>query len=354
VIVQVDPSTVLPSHCDWDDVDLIYPNVAKTVQSILGSSHELNLDPGFDSVDGPKDLLIYEVLSQILPFPSAQSKFYWNLFCRSFASMLETANYPHRAQTIHLTYLFARVIGMMGSDVKPTNLTMLTADGSTCEGSWVIPTDSSPKVGEVNRHVRLTIQPTDPRTGKFLRGSQVLDYLSSTVGSLGVVVVKDGYMDWRLEIEKFLFGSEDEDDSADECPPGTGFFLGLSLLPSGQIALKAYYQPCVAPKDTDTLPLTKSPVYITSKDFSPLSSVLHACHPTLVDQFSLMLEYIDTLEDRLKPQFHMFGFDIVAPLKNRIKIYFQTRTSSSWNDIVRNFTLGGRLNTPELHSTWRD
>lgn len=69
---------------------------------------------------------------------------------------------------------------------------------------------------------------SDPRTGKFLRGSQVLDWLASFEGGLGVVVVKEGWEDWRRECEKFFFS---EDDSAQEnCPPGTGFYLGAHTL----------------------------------------------------------------------------------------------------------------------------
>lgn len=51
--------------------------------------------------------------------------------------MMETANYTLEAQTKLLTFIFARVVGLMGPDERPTNPTMLTIDGSPCEGSWV-------------------------------------------------------------------------------------------------------------------------------------------------------------------------------------------------------------------------
>lgn len=326
---------------DWSK-GATYENVAATVRSVLGQDYPIHKKG--DVYVKPEGFVVYDALSNVLPFHSTQSTFFWTHFCRPYGSMMETANYTLEAQTKLLTFIFARVVGLMGPDERPTNPTMLTIDGSPCEGSWVIPTGSQPVAGEVNRQIRFCVQPTDPRTGKFLRGSQVLDWLASFEGGLGVVVVKEGWEDWRRECEKFFFS---EDDSAQEnCPPGTGFYLGFALDPSGRVGLKSYYQPTV--RRPGQTPLTKSPIHIGDKDFSPMTQLLSACHPSLVDQFQLMLEYFDSVEDRLKPLFHMIAVDAAPLEKNRFKIYFQTRTGFSFDDVKRNFSLGGRLNTPEF------
>lgn len=66
---------------------------------------------------------------------------------------------------------------------------------------------------------------SDPRTGKWLRGSQVLRYLGSDSGSLGLVAMKDSYMEWCTELEGFLFGEAADDCASEEVPPGTGYFI---------------------------------------------------------------------------------------------------------------------------------
>ncbi|TFL04481.1 tryptophan dimethylallyltransferase-domain-containing protein [Pterulicium gracile] len=336
-LVKTEGSSVL----DWG-AGATYENVAKTIRSVLGFDYPLH-KKGAVSVQ-PEGLEVYDILSNVLPFASTQSTFFWTRFCKPYASMLETANYPLEAQIKLLTFFFARVIGLMGPDERPVDRSFMTIDGSPAENSWVIPTGSQPVAGEVNRALRFSIQPTDPRTGKLLRGSKVLDWFGSAEGGLGVVTVKDGWQNWRRECDFFFFG---EDDSPEEySPPGTVFFVGFTLDPKARITLKAYYMPSVRTPDAE--PLVKSPVHILDTDFRPLTKLMASCHPSLVDQFQVMLEYFDGIEDRMKPVFHFVGVDEAPLEKNRLKIYFQTRVGFSFNDVKRHFTLGGRLNTPEF------
>lgn len=339
---QVNMESVLPVSVDWSAGPSV-KNVSAIVHSLLGTDYEINSEENLNTVK-LSGMPVYDVLSQIFKFKSSQSRFFWKRFGYPYASKLQTANYPLEAQTKLLVFIFARLAGILGPDAKPNTPTMLTADGSTCEGSWAIPTGKKPVAGEPNRQVRCAIQPIDPRNNGFLRGTQVLEYLMSTNGGLGLIVVKDNMLTWLRKLEQFVFQNDENPDS-DYVPNGTGFYLGLALLPSGLIALKPYYQ-CPAAGTEGTL---KTPLYVTNKDFSPLAPLAASLHPSLVDQFQVMLDYFGSLEDRLKPLFHLLSVDIAAPEKNRLKIYFQTRVGLSFNDVKRNFTLGGRLDTPQMH-----
>ncbi|TFL07771.1 tryptophan dimethylallyltransferase-domain-containing protein [Pterulicium gracile] len=353
-IAQIHRESVQPVNIDFS-ADPSYENVAAVVHSLLGIDYEINSNEELNPVK-PSGTLVYDWLSQILQFKSSQSKFFWKRFDCPYASKLQMANYTFEAQTKLLVFIFARLAGILGPDVKPNTNTMLTADGSTCEGSWlsilfnlesisfliqtsqVTPSGEKPDLGDVNR---------DPRNVGFLRSTKVLQYVMSTEGGLGLVVVDDdNKLTWLRHLEKFVF-SKDEDPDSDYVPPGTGFYLGLIALPSGLIALKSYYQcPAASAKHA-----YKSPLYVNDKDFSPLAPLVAAMHPSLVAQFQVMLNYFGGLEDRLKPLFHMLSVDIAAPEKNRLKIYFQTIIGLSFNDVKRNFTLGGRLDTPQMHES---
>ncbi|TFK98302.1 tryptophan dimethylallyltransferase-domain-containing protein, partial [Pterulicium gracile] len=281
--------------------------------------------------------------NQVLPFPSTQSTFFWTRFCRPYGSMMHTSNYTLEAQTKLLTYFYARVNGIMGAEEKPETLSLMTIDGSPCEVSWAsrcLQRLSSRAHSE--NHASIS---SDPRTGKYLRGSQVLDWLATADGGLGVIVVKDGWENWRRECEKFFLSQDDGPQEYN--PPWTAFFIGFTLVPSGHIKLKAYYMPTVRTEDP-AVQLVKSPIHILDKDFSPLVKLMGALHPSLVDQAQMMLEYFDSVEERLRPAFHFVGVDEAPAEKNRFKIYFQTRVGLSFNDVRRNFTLGGRLDTSDL------
>lgn len=93
---------------------------------------------------------------------------------------------------------------------------------------------------------------------------------------------------------------------------------GFTLDPKARITLKAYYMPSVRTPDAE--PLVKSPVHILDTDFRPLTKLMASCHPSLVDQFQVMLEYFDGIEDRMKPVFHFVGVDEAPLEKNRLKV----------------------------------
>lgn len=63
---------------------------------------------------------------------------------------------------------------------------------------------------------------SDPRNGEALSGSDVLDYLVSPAGSLGIVKSEDDAMAWRKALENFLF----PDAVESEIPKGSKFFVG--------------------------------------------------------------------------------------------------------------------------------
>lgn len=51
--------------------------------------------------------------------------------------MMQTGNYPVSSQIKLLTFIFARVIGLMGPETHPEVRSLMTIDGSPCEMSWV-------------------------------------------------------------------------------------------------------------------------------------------------------------------------------------------------------------------------
>ena len=63
----------------------------------------------------------------------------------------------------------------------------------------------------------------DPRNGQRLCGGDVLDYLVSPVGSLGIVKSQDDAMAWSKTLEKFLF----PDAVESQIPEGSKFFVGM-------------------------------------------------------------------------------------------------------------------------------
>ncbi|TFL03295.1 tryptophan dimethylallyltransferase-domain-containing protein [Pterulicium gracile] len=340
---QTSPVNAQQDSLDWSK-GVTYENVVATIRSVLGSEYPLNKE-GAVSVPA-EGLPVYDILSNVLQFGSTQTTFFWTRFCKPYASMMQTGNYPVSSQIKLLTFIFARVIGLMGPETHPEVRSLMTIDGSPCEMSWVIPTDAQPTSGEVNRQIRFSVHPAHPLSAKLLRGSQVTDWLVSPEGGLGMIPVKEGHEDWRHACENFFLA--DDNTPEDDCPPGFTYYLAFILDPSATIKIKTYYMPCARPATGEAI--TKCPIHIFDQDFTPLKHLMAACHPSLVDQCQLMLEFLndDSVEARLKPVFHFIGVDIAPSDKNRLKVYFQTREGLSFHDVKRSFTLGGRLDLPDL------
>ena len=77
---------------------------------------------------------------------SEQGSFFWQKFAKPFANMLETASFPPNVQCRFLTFVYARVIGMMGA--HDTNQgSFMTFDGSPVELSWIVPNSGASQKG---------------------------------------------------------------------------------------------------------------------------------------------------------------------------------------------------------------
>ncbi|KAG6889621.1 hypothetical protein C0992_004577 [Termitomyces sp. T32_za158] len=180
---------------------------------------------GDDEITG---LAIYDGLNKILPHRSTQSMFFWHKLGRPFASMLEAADFPISLQISFLTFVYARVVGMMGPLESDGPASYMTFDGSPVELSWATPGDFRPRDCNTCRQVRFAIEPIDPRTGRLLRGLEVLRYLTSPKGGLGLVKCDKGVLDWSMITERFLYSGTDADDTSkrffvgkrDSCPDG--------------------------------------------------------------------------------------------------------------------------------------
>jgi hypothetical protein len=88
---------------------------------------------------------------------SEQVSFFWWKFARPFANMLDTASFPLPIQCRFLTFVYARVVGMMGP--HDTNRgSFMTFDGSPVELSWIVPNSGASKQ-EADRQIRFAIEP---------------------------------------------------------------------------------------------------------------------------------------------------------------------------------------------------
>lgn len=73
--------------------------------------------------------------------------------------MLETAGYPLSSQVTFLTFIHARILGMMGPLDARGPGSLMTFDGSPVELSWVIPSKEKSGNGGANRQLRFAIEP---------------------------------------------------------------------------------------------------------------------------------------------------------------------------------------------------
>jgi hypothetical protein len=74
------------------------------------------------------------------------------------ALMPETANFAPAVQCRLLTFIYARILGLLGPE-DGSGPKEFTVDESKAEGSWVIPNRPENEEGGANRKVRLALQP---------------------------------------------------------------------------------------------------------------------------------------------------------------------------------------------------
>ena len=176
---------------------------------------------------------------------------------------------------------------------------------------------------------------SDPRNGEALSGSDVLDYLVSPAGSLGIVKSEDDAMAWRKALERFLF----PDAVESQIPKGSKFFVGtwrqaplwiLSLTPlhtgfdfssTGLITLKAYYIPAPkVPPGTKDNNSRQRPIHLWDTDWDRLRILMPQLHPSLVAPLDRLISFIDDLDGPYKPRIQIFAVDCVASSVNRLKV----------------------------------
>ncbi|KAF8630805.1 hypothetical protein AX15_002707 [Amanita polypyramis BW_CC] len=307
---------------------------------MLGTNYPLRLDhvSARRNLESGKELAIYNTLTDLLPM-SAQVEFFWRKLAKPFASMLETASFPPDVQCRFLTFVYARVIGMMGPHDSASQGSFMTFDGSPVELSWIVPKSKS----ETDRQIRFAIEPMDPRNGQQLSGDDVLDYLVSPAGSLGVVNSRGDVMSWRKSLENFLF------PNVTGMPQGSKFFVGFDFAATGLITLKAYYIPSPVPalsiRNTNS---QKKSTHLWDSDWTQLMSLMPQLHPSLVTPLGNLINFINTLDEPLKPRIEIFSVDCVASNANRLKIYCRPREGSSWADACRVLTLGGAISSAAM------
>ncbi|TFK33626.1 tryptophan dimethylallyltransferase-domain-containing protein [Crucibulum laeve] len=321
-------------------------HIQAIASSLLGRDVSLSTE-NLGSTSALSPLPIYNALSSLLPFNSYQTEFFWKKLAKPFASMIDTAGFTPAIQCRFLTFVYARVLGMMGPSNENGSNSYMTIDGSPAELSWVIPRRKVAK-GALTRQVRFAIEPIDPRSGRPLRGSTVLDYLTTTRGSLGGVVTCDkGGMSWRKSTERFLF----PEDDGSEVPEGSRFFVGFDFSQEGNVTLKAYYIPAPSPYSSSFLSASKScpmpsPISLWDTDYTAVRKLVSRIDRGLLKPFDNLLSYFDTLDESHKPRIQILSVDCVRNGQNRLKIYCRPKTGNSWSDAKRSFTLGGRIEGP--------
>ncbi|KAG6877261.1 hypothetical protein C0993_009030 [Termitomyces sp. T159_Od127] len=137
--------------------------VQTAASSVLGSDFEFN-PSNTVSDDEFTGLAIYDELSKILPYRSTQSMFFWHKLGRPFASMLEAAEFPISLQIFFLTFVYARVLGMMGPLEPNGPASYMTFDGSPVELSWTTPSNTKSRDDNTCRQVRFAIEPMPLRS----------------------------------------------------------------------------------------------------------------------------------------------------------------------------------------------
>ncbi|EAU82200.1 hypothetical protein CC1G_10602 [Coprinopsis cinerea okayama7 len=325
--------------------------VTETAVSLLGPTAlvQARKSPSLE-----RGLPVYDSLTRMLPFPP-HFEFWWKKLGGPFASMLETSRYSPIAQAKFLCFFYGTVIELMPPHDTSCSDSVMTIDGSPVELSWVLPSSEEVAGGgrapgkAKPRQVRFAIEPMHPASGRRLKGSVVLDYLTSPRGSLGLVVAGKDSMTWRTKTEEFMFPNSE----GDEIPDGSRFFVGFDFLPNGTIALKAYYLPAPPSPDPAQLAL-QGPMKLWDVDYAPLRRLVFDLEPALMEPLELLLSYFESLEDRHKPRIQIVSMDCVKSSENRLKIYCRPKEGSSWSDAVRSFTLGGRLKTPQMEETVKD
>ncbi|GLB43012.1 putative tryptophan dimethylallyltransferase [Lyophyllum shimeji] len=316
--------------------------VMKAASTVLGSDFKFNPPSIIDDSEAT-GLAIYDTLTKILPARSPQSVFFWRKFGRCFASMLDTAEFPISSQISFLTFVYARLLGMMGplEAVGPGSL--MTFDGSPVELSWVMPRGGSSSQTGADRQLRFAIEPIDPRSGKLLRGSEVLKYLTSPNGSLGLVRCDKTALDWSMITQDFLYPDNEVSQS------GKRFFVGFDFSRSGDIVLKTYYLPSLRPTCDDFHHHPKVPrLNLWDVEYSPLRDLVARLDPTLLKSLDVLISYVEDVDVPFKPRVQILSMDCVPNEVNRLKLYCRPTQGSSWSDARRAFTLGGRLTSAKM------
>ncbi|KAF8629390.1 hypothetical protein AX17_005686 [Amanita inopinata Kibby_2008] len=339
------PSPLNLQNAQWSDASFL-DSIANTIYSMLGRDFPLHwdhLNASNSIMQGP---IIYNTLSKLFPMTSHTS-FFWRKVGKPFASMLEAASFPLDIQCRFLTFVYARVIGMMGPHDSPSQGSIMTFDGSPIELSWIIPKSepSKKKKKTVDRQIRFAIEPIDPRTGELLSGDAVLNYLVSPAGSLGIVNAQDDAMAWRKALENFLFPAV----TGSQIRNGSKFFVGFDFSPAGLITLKAYYIP--PPKPVLGIRNSNSrqgAIHLWDSDWSRLRLLMPQLHPSLLAPLNKLISFVDGLDERLKPRIQIFAVDCVGSSVNRLKIYCRPREGASWSDACQTLTLGGRITSPDM------
>ncbi|KAG6916845.1 hypothetical protein DXG01_005144 [Tephrocybe rancida] len=314
--------------------------VKTAASSVLGSDFKFN-PSNLVNDNEITDLAIYDELTKVLPARSTQSMFFWRRFGKPFASMLDAAEFPISSQVAFLTFVYARVLGMMGPLDSNGPASYMTFDGSPVELSWVIPSNVKPGDGHTGRQVRFAIEPIDPRSGRLLRGMEVLKYLTSPKGSLGLVKCGKGDLDWSMITEQFLYsGAEVDSDKR--------FFVGFDFARSGEIVLKTYYLPRAQPPSDQTLSHPTAKLSMWDTNYTPLRSLLTTLDPTLINSLNMMISYVDNADTPYKPRLEILSMDCVPNEVNRLKLYCRPSSGNSWSDARCAFTLAGRLDSPKM------
>ncbi|KAK7057607.1 4-O-dimethylallyl-L-tyrosine synthase [Favolaschia claudopus] len=310
--------------------------VVSVAKQLIGDNYTLREDIAAPKSDDA--FAVYNILTQLLPVLSEQSKWYWERAGLSFASMLESAKYPIHSQTSHLIFWWARLGGINGPTVKGTTkeeITECTRDGACTEFSWVVPRDTDP-TSPCNRKIRLAIDPFHPDLKTRLAGGATSDYLWSTVGGMGLVT-QEGGKGWKDAIEKWMFPGLETNE---QVVPGCTYFIGFDFNPSGVITLKHYFMPPAADPNVD--PMFKCTVNRLTWDLSAWRTIVPQLEPSIMEPLNFFLDYLDNEGKDAALMFPMVAFDSCPVEKNRLKLYLWS-PKHTIKDIVYNMTMGGKL-----------
>lgn len=274
----------------------------------------------------------YEVVTQSVPLPNQDQKFWWAATAESLAHLLASCEYSEEDQITHLRWYHRFIIPALGPrpipGVKPKFQPCPVADGSACELSinW--------KELDPKKTVRFTIEAVGHNAGTssdpFNQEETVhlLEHMSKEIPDLDL----DRF---QVFASKLFLPSDAVESLMLRVSPGiplSQVWVAFDLL-HGKVMAKVYFMPIL--KMISTGIPTKTLVFEAAQ-------ACNGKYGSFDAPIQLLDSYLNSFPPSEAPVVEMVAIDCIDSPNSRIKIYLRTSVDTlakaKWA-----YTLGGRL-----------